>query len=270
MKHAQSKPSIRSKNQTTGTTEMPPVMILCGGKGTRLGDVTKVTPKPMVKIGRDPILLHIMRWYASFGCRRFILCLGYLKGAFESYFKAHAHDIQRLGWEVSLVDTGASTATGGRVWRAAKALRASDSEFFMTYGDGVADVDIAKLLKKHRTAKRALTLSAVHPLSRFGELVIKGDRVTDFYEKGIAQYYINGGFMVISRSFLSKFLTDDPAMFFEQKPMHNAAAKGEMTVFKHEGFWQCMDTPREHKFLNSLWKTGKAPWNVQKSRNISE
>jgi len=235
-------------------------MILCGGKGTRLGDVTKLTPKPMVRIGNDPIVWHIMQWYASFGCRRFILCLGYLKSAFEDYFAKHARALVRLGWEVELVDTGAETATGGRVWRAAKRLRPTDKEFFLTYGDGVSDVDIAKLLKKHHAAKRAITLSAVHPASRFGELVLKGDKATGFYEKGIARYYINGGFMVIGRAFLDTFLTADARMFFEQKPMHEAAAQGQMTAYKHEGFWQCMETPREHALLNDLWKSGIAPW----------
>ena len=240
--------------------EMPPVMILCGGKGTRLGDVTKLTPKPMVKIGNDPIVWHIMQWYASFGCRRFILCLGYLKETFQDYFRKHARALKRLGWEVQLVDTGAETGTGGRVWRAAKALLPGDKEFFLTYGDGVADVDIAKLLKKHRAAKRAITLSAVHPISRFGELVLSRDKVTGFYEKGVAKYYINGGFMVVSRTFVGTFLTSAPKMFFEQKPMHDAAAAGQMTVYRHEGFWQCMDTPREHALLNEFWSSDKAPW----------
>ena len=242
------------------TVEMPPVMILCGGKGTRLGDISRLTPKPMVRVGNDPIVWHIMNWYAKFGCRRFILCLGHLKDEFTHYFQKHAKAIDRLGWKVSLIDTGAETGTGGRVYRAAKALTETDREFFMTYGDGVADVDIAKLLKKHRAAKRLITISAVHPASRFGELVIKGDKVTDFHEKGIARYYINGGFMVIDRAFIGTFLKSDSKVFFEQKPMHDAAAKNQMTVYKHEGFWQCMDTPREHALLNELWATGKAPW----------
>lgn len=242
-------------------------MILCGGKGTRLGDVTKITPKPMVTIGNDPIVWHIMHWYAQFGCRRFILCLGYLKSVFQAYFKKHAKAIERLGWEIELVDTGADTATGGRVWQAAnKALRECETDFFLTYGDGVSDVDILKLLKKHQRARRPLTISAVHPASRFGELVIKGDRVTDFYEKGIAKYYINGGFMVVNKSFITEFLTDEPSLIFEQKPMHDAAASGQMTVYKHEGFWQCMDTPREFDKLNQLWRDGAAPWATRRTK----
>lgn len=240
--------------------DMPPVMILCGGKGTRLGDMTKITPKPMVKIGNAPIVWHIMQWYASFGCRRFILCLGYLKGVFQDYFKKQAKVIAQLGWDIQLIDTGANTGTGGRVWRAAKALRSDDKEFCLTYGDCLANIDIAKCLKKHRAARGLITISAVHPASRFGELVIKGSRVTDFSEKGISKYYINGGFMVVDRAFLGRFLTDAPSMFFEQKPMRDAAQQGQMTVYKHEGFWQCMDTPREYNILNALWKSGAAPW----------
>ena len=244
--------------------KMPPVMILCGGKGTRLGDVTKVTPKPMVRIGADPIVLHIMRWYAAFGCTRFILCLGHLKSVFAAYFAKHAKAIAALGWDVALVDTGAETATGGRVFRAAKkALRPDDEEFFLTYGDGVADVDLAKLLRKHRRAGRAITISGVHPASRFGEIVFRGDCVTSFQEKTRSKFYVNGGFMVVTRRFLDRYLTDDAAMFFEQAPMNGAAAAGDMTLYRHEGFWQCMDTPREHALLNGLWTSGVAPWEVR-------
>ena len=243
--------------------KMPPVMILCGGKGTRLGDVTRITPKPMVKIGGDPIIWHIMNWYAAAGCRRFVLCLGYMKNIFEDYFRRHVRAIEQLGWEVTLVDTGAETATGGRVWRATKALPADAQEFFLTYGDGVANVNLAALLAKHRRTRRAITISGVHPPSRFGELVVKGDKVTSFEEKGYSKSYINGGFMVVSRRFLERFLTSDAKMFFEQRPMHEAAKSGEMSIYRHEGFWQCMDTPREHELLNRLWKTGKAPWKVK-------
>ncbi len=240
--------------------EMPPVMILCGGKGTRLGDVTKVTPKPMVRIGSDPILWHIMHWYAVFGCRKFVLCLGHLREVFEAYFKKHASALKRMGWEVTLVDTGTETLTGGRVWRAALALPVGWNEFFLTYGDGVADVDIEKLLAKHRRANRSVTISGVHPISRFGEIVFKGDRVSTFSEKSRAGYYINGGFMVVSRRFVDRYLTEDADMAFEQKPMREAAESGDMTLYKHEGFWQCMDTPREYALLNELWSKGNAPW----------
>lgn len=239
--------------------KMPPVVILCGGKGTRLREVTELLPKPMVPIGNEPILLHIMRTYASFGCTRFILCLGYMKEKFSEYFKFH--DPVKLGWEVSLLDTGEETATGGRVYQAAKTLRPDDEDFFLTYGDGVADVDIGKSFRRHRSADRLITVTAVHPASRFGEMVIRGDQIVQFSEKpAVSRFYINGGFMVVSKGFVRSYLTKSKTMFFEQRPMNRAAADGQMTVYRHEGFWQCMDTPREYELLNRLWKQGKAPW----------
>ena len=266
--------------KTTKKSEMPPVMILCGGKGTRLRDVTELLPKPMVPIGEQPIVWHIMKTFAAFGCRRFILCLGYKREAFVDYFlnyhlrtsdatitlghapKIHFHEkVPESDWEVTLAGTGLETGTGGRVWRAAKYLKPTDRSFFLTYGDGVADVDVAALLKTHRALKRAITVSAVHPAARFGEMVVDGDRVSAFEEKpAVAQGYINGGFMVVEKSFVKKFMTDDDAMFFEQDPMRKAAAAGEMTVYRHEGFWQCMDTSREYALLNDLWAKGSAPW----------
>ena len=262
------------------SAKMPPVIILCGGKGTRLRDVTELLPKPMVPIGEQPILWHIMKSYAAFGCRRFILCLGYKREAFVDYFtnyhlrtsdatitlghspKIKFHDkVPEGDWEVTLAGTGLETGTGGRVYLAAKYLKPSDREFFLTYGDGVADVDIGALLKTHRAAKRAITVTAVHPAARFGEMVINEDRIDRFEEKpAVAQGYINGGFMVVNRTFVGKYLTDDSSMFFERDPMQNAAKSGDMTVYRHEGFWQCMDTSREYQLLNELWAGGSAPW----------
>ncbi len=144
---------------------------------------------------------------------------------------------------------------------AARYLKPTDREFFLTYGDGVADVDIAALLKTHRAAGREITVTAVHPAARFGEMVTEGDRIVRFEEKpAVAQGYINGGFMVVSRVFLKKYLTNDPQMFFERAPMQNAAEAGGMTIYRHEGFWQCMDTSREYQLLNELWAKGNAPW----------
>ena len=259
---------------------MPPVMILCGGKGTRLRDVTELLPKPMVPIGEQPILWHIMKSYAAFGCRRFILCLGYKREAFVDYFmnyhfrasdatitlghspKIRFHErVPEEDWEITLAGTGLETGTGGRVFRAAKYLKPTDRDFFLTYGDGVADVDIAALLKTHRAARRASTVTAVHPAARFGEMVAEGDRIVRFEEKpAVAQGYINGGFMVVARGFLEKYLSDDPDMFFERDPMRNAASAGDMTIYRHEGFWQCVDTSREYRLLNELWAKGAAPW----------
>ena len=263
-----------------GKGAMPPVMILCGGKGTRLRDVTELLPKPMVPIGEQPILWHIMKSYAAFGCKRFILCLGYKREAFVDYFmnyhlrtsdatitlghspKIKFHEkVPEGDWEVTLAGTGLETGTGGRVFQAARYLKPSDRDFFLTYGDGVADVDIAALLKTHRAAGREITVTAVHPAARFGEMVTEGDRIVRFEEKpAVAQGYINGGFMAISRGFLKKYLTDDPQMFFERDPMQNAATAGDMTIYRHEGFWQCMDTSREYQLLNELWGKGAAPW----------
>ena len=259
---------------------MPPVMILCGGKGTRLRDVTELLPKPMMPIGEQPSLWHIMKSYAAFGCKRFILCLGYKREAFVDFFmnyhlrtsdatitlghspKIKFHEkVPEGDWEVTLAGTGLETGTGGRVFQAARYLKPTDREFFLTYGDGVADVDIAALLKTHRAAGREITVTAVHPAARFGEMVTEGDRIVRFEEKpAVAQGYINGGFMVVSRGFLKKYLTDDPQMFFERDPMQKAAEAGEMTIYRHEGFWQCMDTSREYQLLNELWGKGAPPW----------
>ena len=261
--------------------KMPPAMILCGGQGTRLRDVTELLPKPMVPVGPQPILWHIMKGYAAFGINRFILCLGYKREAFIDYFlnyHARATDVTiRLGkqndiiyhgghgeedWEVTLVDTGDRTMTGGRIARAAKYLKPEDQEFFLTYGDAVADVDMFKLLKQHRNARKALTVTAVHPAGRFGEMGMNADgNVTGFHEKPqTEQGFINGGFMVANRSLPEQFLSIDAGLIFEQEPMRSILESGEMDAYKHEGFWQCMDTAREHQLLNTLWDSGHAPW----------
>lgn len=267
-------------NNPATEQEMPPVMILCGGKGTRLRDVTELLPKPMVPIGEQPILWHIMKTYAAFGCRRFILCLGYKREAFVDYFMnyhlrtsdatitlghepkiAFHGEVPESDWEVTLAGTGLDTLTGGRVWRAARYLKPQDNAFFLTYGDGVADIDVAAVLRTHRAEGRAITISAVRPAARFGEIALDGARVARFQEKPlVSNSFINGGFMAVSRRFLTDYLTSDPQMAFEQMPMRAAAAKGDMAVYRHEGFWQCMDTSREYELLNDLWARGAAPW----------
>lgn len=259
---------------------MPPVMILCGGKGTRLRDVTELLPKPMVPIGEHPIVWHIMKCFAAFGCRRFILCLGYKRDAFINYFmNYHAlrgditirlghqsrmefhGDVPESDWEVTLADTGLETMTGGRVALAGRHLADGDSEFFLTYGDGLADVNVRDLLSMHRSGGRPITVSAVHPRARFGEMLIEGDRIVRFDEKpAVSAKYINGGYMVVGRAFLDRYLSAAPDLVLELDPMHNAAENGDMTVYRHEGFWQCMDTSREYALLNSLWNSGSAPW----------
>ena len=265
----------------TSTKPMPPAMILCGGKGTRLRDVSEILPKPMVPIGEQPIVWHIMRTYAAFGVNRFILCLGYKKEEFIDYFlnfHAHATDITiRLGdkgkvtyhnnyteanWEVTLAHTGEETMTGGRVRIASRHLKATDTDFFLTYGDGVSDVNIAELLAFHRKQKKALTLTAVHPEGRFGELrVAPSGEIGGFTEKPArTEGVINGGFMVLKKKFVEQYISPEKDSFLEQEPLRRAVEDNQCAAFEHPGFWQCMDTPREYQLLNDLWKSGAAPW----------
>lgn len=255
-------------------------MILCGGMGTRLREVTEVLPKPMVPIGEQPIVWHIMKSYAAFGVNRFILCLGYKRECFVDYFanyrlrttdatifpgrkdqvKFHGQS-DESDWEITLAGTGIGTGTGGRVKIASKYLREDDDCFFLTYGDGVSDIDVGTELEFHRSKNVELTIGAVHPAARFGEILISGeDKVESFVEKpSRVSGYINGGFMVMQKSFVSRFIPDEEC-FLEQQPLLSAARAGEMAAFRHEGFWQCMDTPREHTMLNEMWLSGEAPW----------
>lgn len=260
---------------------MQTAMILCGGQGTRLRDVTEVLPKPMVPVGNYPIVWHIMKTYAAFGVKRFILCLGYKRESFIDYFMnyhAHATDITiRLGkvpdvtyhgshgeedWEITLADTGEGAMTGARVARAVKYLKPEEKSFFLTYGDGLANVDLRALMEQHKKSKCEITVTAVHPAGRFGEMKIGPDNVVSgFHEKPQTESgFINGGYMVLQRSFVDRYLTVDEKMILEQEPMRNAAKDGAMASYEHSGFWQCMDTAREHKTLNELWASGKAPW----------
>ena len=257
-----------------------PVMILCGGKGTRLRDVTEVLPKPMVPIGDQPILWHIMKCYAAFGLKRFILCLGYKAEVFIDYFlnyhirnldstikigrepEVTIHgDAEDAGWEVTLARTGMESATGKRVAIASKYLKETDEDFFLTYGDGLSDVHIADLYRHHKASKKLLTVTAVHAPARFGELKIENDVISDFKEKIAASAgYINGGFMVLHRDFLTRYLSPDRDEFLEQAPILTCMKDRQMNAFRHEGFWQCMDTPREFSLLNDLWNKKKTPW----------
>ncbi len=260
---------------------MPPAVILCGGQGTRLRDIAELMPKPMVPIGPHPILWHIMKGYASFGVKRFILCLGYKREVILDYFlnyHARATDVTiRLGrqheityhgshgeedWEVTLADTGDKTMTGGRIARAMKYVHGNDQHFFLTYGDAVADIDIGALYATHCQAGRALTVTAVHPAGRFGEMSLGSSGIVEgFHEKPQTQQgFINGGFMVACRSLVDPYLDEDPTLTFEQEPMNSILQDEQMHAFRHTGFWQCMDTPREHAWLNQLWGQGRAPW----------
>jgi len=255
------------------------VVILCGGKGTRLREETEYRPKPMVPIGDRPILWHIMRIYAHYGCHEFVLCLGYkgemIKDYFLKYRQAVSDFTVRLGadskpvyhdahleedWTVTLANTGAETMTGCRVKRIQKYIRGDT--FMLTYGDGVGNVDIAKLAAFHQSHGRIATLTGVRPAGRFGELVTDRNRVTEFNEKPqTAAGQINGGFFVFSRR-LFEFLDDDPDLILEREPLRRLAAAGELMCYAHEGFWQPMDTFREFELLNELWRKGQAPWKV--------
>jgi glucose-1-phosphate cytidylyltransferase len=257
-------------------------MILCGGQGTRLREHTELRPKPMVEIGGKPILWHIMKLYAFHGITDFVLCLGYKAHVIKDYFlnyKAMNSDFTvRLGqddgitvhggsnnhedWRVTLVDTGEETMTGARVLRASQFLDRDDDTFLVTYGDGVSDVNIRAVLDFHNQHRKIATLTGVRPPSRFGELHTEGERVISFSEKPqIGQGLINGGFFCFQREFLA-YLSDSPDCILERAPLESCADDGELCVFEHPGYWQCMDTYRDWQSLESQWVAGNAPWNV--------
>ena len=262
--------------------EMPPCMILCGGMGTRLRDVTELLPKPMVPIGEQPIIWHIMKSYAAYGVKRFILCLGYKRESFIDYFLNYherSTDVTiKLGenknityhsshgeedWEVTLAFTGIDTMTGGRVYKAAKYLKEDDDNFFLTYGDAVANVNINSLYDFHMSKRKKITITAIHPTGRFGIVKLNNSNVDAFLEKPESEKdLINGGFMILKKAFTEKYLNEDNGLVLEQSPMNNAVNDNQMSAFVHEGFWQCMDTQREHNILCEMWKSGNAPWKV--------
>lgn len=255
------------------------VVLLCGGMGTRIRDVSEDIPKPMIPIGDRPILWHIMKGYAHHGFTNFVLCLGYkswvIKRYFLDYYQSSADlrlnlsdpstpQVLNAGpkddWTITLAETGLETMTGGRLKRVAKYITGSD--FMVTYGDGVADVDIRKLLGYHRAHGRIGTLSAVCSPGRFGEIEMDGQRVTDFSEKPpVTRGRINGGFFVFRREFLDR-LPDDPGTVLEREPLTSLAADGELMAYNHDGFWQCMDNSRDYQGLNHLWAASQAPWKV--------
>lgn len=254
------------------------VVILAGGLGTRLAEETTVRPKPMVLIGDRPILWHIMNRYHRFGFKEFVVALGYLGDAIKEYFLNYYYlrqdltidlssgetEVPRGGeedWRVHLVDTGSRTQTGGRVKRLRERL--GDETFMMTYGDGVADLDIGALVEFHKKHGRIATITAVRPPARFGGLSFDGDRVLEFTEKPqIGEGWINGGFFVLEPRVMDYIDSDET--IFEREPLERLAAEGELMAYRHEGFWQCMDTLRDVRLLNELWDSGKAPWSLPK------
>lgn len=257
------------------------VVILCGGKGTRLGEVTgNLIPKPMAEVGGEPILVHIMRYYASFGHREFILCAGHLSWAIKSYFlnfhsrhadvtlsTAHPAQVSFSGgdvaddWDVTIAETGNETATAGRLRKIMPYLNAGE-RFFLTYGDGLSDVDLDALLDFHMTHGRLATMSGVVPPGRFGEIVLDGDRIAEWAEKPVvSDRFINGGFFVFEPEFLDRFIANSPDnIMLEREPLAAATEAGELMLYRHDGFWQCMDTMRDWELLNDLYRAGKAPW----------
>jgi len=251
------------------------VVILAGGFGTRLSEYTESLPKPMVTIGERPILWHIMRSYASFGHKDFYLALGYKAEKIKEYFlnyrsinadftvdlssgKFEPHHLEDgSDWRVTLVNTGLESMTGGRVKRMQSFV--GNEPFLLTYGDGVSDIDFDALIKFHKSHGKMVTVSAVHPRARFGEIEIHEDQVTTFQEKlQIRQGWINGGFFVIEPEFVD--LIEGDGTILEQSPLEQAAVMGELMAYKHEGFWQCMDTIRDRIFLEKLWLSKEAPW----------
>jgi len=256
------------------------VVILCGGKGTRLREETEYRPKPMVPIGERPILWHIMRTYAAHGHTEFILCLGYKGEVIKDWFRnlrwmlsdvkvtigakgsvEFFNDIEEAGWSVTLADTGNDTMTGGRIKRIQKYL-GTDEEFLLTYGDGVGNVNISESIEYHRASGRVLTLTGVRPPGRWGELQIADGRVTTFYEKPqTSGGRINGGYFVANRR-LFDYLNDDPGLVFEQGPLSALSSDGQLGCYAHDGFWQPMDTYQEFMLLNRLWEEGRAEWKI--------
>jgi glucose-1-phosphate cytidylyltransferase len=250
-------------------------VILAGGLGSRLAEETDVTPKPMVEIGGLPILWHIMKIYAAAGFEEFLVALGYRAEVVKRYFldyhnvrndltitgdgRVHVHDGHREDWRVHLIDTGIETQTGGRIKRLAAHL--TDGTFMLTYGDGVADVPCRDLLEYHRSHGKLATVTAVRPPARFGGLVFDGDLVTEFTEKPQAgEGWINGGFFVLEPEVLDYIAGDDT--LWEREPLEQLAQDGQLVAYRHNGFWQPMDTLRDVRLLRDMWESGNVPWKV--------
>ena len=262
-------------------TENMKVVILCGGAGTRLREETEFRPKPMVNIGPYPILWHIMKYYSQFGCKEFVLALGYKGDMIKNYFCHYelmnndvtielgqpektcihyAHD--EAGWKITLADTGEKSLKGARLKKVEKYI--VGDTFMMTYGDGIADVDIGKLLAFHQAHGKMATVTGINIASRFGELKIDGDSVETFSEKPQdGKGFINGGFFVFSRKILD-YLTTDDLCDLEVGPLEQIAGEGQLMVYKHRGFWACMDTLRDMEYLNKIWNDGRARWKIWK------
>ncbi len=250
-------------------------LILAGGYGSRLGEETVSIPKPMLKVGEKPILWHIMKIYSNYGINEFVICLGYkgyiIKEYFKNYF-LHNSDVEVNlendtlkilssnvePWKITLVETGTDTMTGGRIKIASKYL--GDAPFLMTYGDGVSDLNIHKLIQNHKDSGKLITLTAVHPAGRYGALELnETSTVIKFAEKPSGEgSWMNGGFFVCEPNVINYINGDQTS--FEDEPLEKLAKDGQLNAYKHRGFWQCMDTARDRSVLNSLWETDNPPW----------
>ena len=256
------------------------VVILAGGLGTRISEESHLKPKPMITIGEQPILWHIMKYYSHFGFHDFVICCGYKGYAIKEYFadyylhcsdvtfdfskknKMVVHENIAEPWRVTLVDTGWYAQTGARIKRIQKYI--GDEAFMLTYGDGVGNIDLELLLKTHRNIGTAATLTAIQPRSRFGVLELDSaeERIIDFREKREGDGgWVNGGFMVMEPE-VFQYLGDDDNCVLEQIPLETMAKEGKLGIYKHSGYWQCMDTQRDRYFLETHWNNGSAPWKV--------
>ncbi len=255
------------------------VVIVCGGQGSRIRDTSDVVPKPMLPIGEQPILWHIMKGYASYGFGDFVLCLGYKGWLIKEFFLNYQammtdcsidlgrpsdiqwhNRVEEAQWRVTLANTGEHAMTGCRLWRVRRYLEADD-HFCLTYGDGLADVNLDALVDHHKRSGLIATLTGVRVGGRFGELAMESNRVTAFTEKPIeCAGRINGGFMIFDAKRVWDYLGDREDLILEREPLERLAADGQLGVFEHDGFWQCMDTPREYAALNDMWRLNQAPW----------
>ena len=253
------------------------LVILAGGLGTRISEETALKPKPMIEIGGKPILWHIMKIYSHYGINEFIICCGYkgyvIKEYFANYFLHQSdvtfdmsnndmtiHQERAEPWKVTLIDTGDTTMTGGRIKRIKEYLE-DEEDFCLTYGDGVANINITELIKFHKNHKKLATLTSVFPQARFGSIDIENHQVKKFIEKPRGDgALINGGFFVLNSKVIDQIEGDNT--IWEQEPLNNLANKGELMAFKHDGFWQPMDTLRDKNYLEELWSSNKAPWKL--------
>lgn len=261
------------------TSQEVPVFILCGGLGTRIKEETELKPKPMVPIGKYPILWHIMHSYRKHGFRKFILCTGFKSEVIKDYFLNYAslnsdftvdlktnhltvHSIDHEeDWEVTVAYTGDKTMTGGRIAIAAEKYLGESTHAAVTYGDGLTNANLKHELLFHLDHKKIGTVLGVNPPSRFGEILLRGDEVIEFSEKPeFKEKWINGGFFFFHRDFFSRYLSKEENCILEGIPLVELAKNGQLNLFKHSGFWACMDTQRDRDYLNQLWNSGQAPW----------